>query len=278
MIKKIDVISDIGHGIHNKKWNVYDPGAVDPKSPGDPWDTKEYDLNKVYSKNFVNALKRRGVSSSEISGPLSLRDDKANASKAKAGVSHHCNSSRNISARGLYIYCFNSKASVKLASNIAEYVSEVCKTFKIPYKGIHQERFHMLVKTNAPWVLMEYGFVSNNVDEAILHNPEFQKTAAAAVAAGVCKFLGITNVTTSKPLQTVSRKKIIYSKGDRGGVVKAYQQKINKLIRAKRVRRTIIAEDGIFGRQTETAVRATQRYFGITVDGIIGPQTMKKLI
>jgi peptidoglycan hydrolase-like protein with peptidoglycan-binding domain len=39
-----------------------------------------------------------------------------------------------------------------------------------------------------------------------------------------------------------------------------------------------VAVDGIFGAQTESAVRAFQHSAGVAADGIVGPQTWAKLI
>ena len=38
-----------------------------------------------------------------------------------------------------------------------------------------------------------------------------------------------------------------------------------------------VADDGIFGEETERAVRAFQSYYGLTVDGIVGPETWRLL-
>lgn len=68
------------------------------------------------------------------------------------------------------------------------------------------------------------------------------------------------------------RKEIEYDmntlrKGDRGQQVKALQKLIGGL--------TI---DGVFGTDTETAVKAVQAQFGLTVDGIVGANTWGVLL
>jgi peptidoglycan hydrolase-like protein with peptidoglycan-binding domain len=39
-----------------------------------------------------------------------------------------------------------------------------------------------------------------------------------------------------------------------------------------------LAEDGVFGPATTAAVKAVQQLFGITRDGIVGPQTWSVLV
>ena len=59
--------------------------------------------------------------------------------------------------------------------------------------------------------------------------------------------------------------------GDRGDAVKLLQHRLN-LVGA------ILQEDGEWGPQTDTAVRNYQSKAGLTVDGIVGPLTQRKLI
>ena len=60
-------------------------------------------------------------------------------------------------------------------------------------------------------------------------------------------------------------------KGDQGDAVKLLQHRLN-LVGA------ILQEDGIWGVQTDTAVRNYQYKAGLTVDGVVGPKTQRKLI
>lgn len=60
-------------------------------------------------------------------------------------------------------------------------------------------------------------------------------------------------------------------KGDQGDAVKLLQHRLN-LVGA------ILQEDGEWGVQTDTAVRNYQYRAGLTVDGVVGPKTQRKLI
>lgn len=61
--------------------------------------------------------------------------------------------------------------------------------------------------------------------------------------------------------------------GDRGEEVKLLQ---NMLITAG-WKQVIKVADGIFGKDTDTAVKEVQRLYGLTVDGIVGPATWRIL-
>ena len=58
----------------------------------------------------------------------------------------------------------------------------------------------------------------------------------------------------------------IYRLNSRGEGVKAIQRALN------------LIPDGIFGKLTEEAVMTYQRENGLTVDGIVGPATLAKLL
>jgi zinc D-Ala-D-Ala carboxypeptidase len=63
----------------------------------------------------------------------------------------------------------------------------------------------------------------------------------------------------------------VVARGDRGGFVAAAQIELAK-------NEYQAAVDGIFGPQTEAAVRRAQCDLGLRVDGIVGPQTWRGLI
>ena len=65
--------------------------------------------------------------------------------------------------------------------------------------------------------------------------------------------------------------------GSQGPDVRIIQEAINKLADAQ-PGMWKIGEDGIFGNGTQDAVMAFQRIFGLTVDGIVGPNTWRRLM
>lgn len=57
----------------------------------------------------------------------------------------------------------------------------------------------------------------------------------------------------------------VVKRGDRGSVVKKIQQKVG------------VSADGVFGPQTERAVKSWQSDNGLTADGVVGPKTGSKM-
>jgi peptidoglycan hydrolase-like protein with peptidoglycan-binding domain len=77
--------------------------------------------------------------------------------------------------------------------------------------------------------------------------------------------------TQTKALPTLSR-------GSKGQSVHNLQDLLNQADRkASFGNPPPLAVDGDFGPQTEKAVKSYQRYYGLLVDGIVGPQTWSSL-
>jgi len=68
--------------------------------------------------------------------------------------------------------------------------------------------------------------------------------------------------------------------GSSGDAVKLIQNYLNAISEGLNLQAVIpiVTADGIFGRATEEQVRAFQRVFGLTADGIIGPSTWHSII
>ena len=82
---------------------------------------------------------------------------------------------------------------------------------------------------------------------------------------------GSTETTTTSTTKTTDTSSNLLRKGDQGDAVKLLQHRLN-LVGA------ILQEDGEWGIQTDTAVRNYQYKAGLTVDGVVGPKTQRKLI
>lgn len=125
--------------------------------------------------------------------------------------------------------------------------------------------FYVLRNTNAPAVLMEYGFMDSAADTPVILTEAYSKLVAYATMEGIAKAAGLEKrQTKSKVLPTLGR-------GAKGDFVYALQYLLKGLGYS-------LSADGDFGTQTESAVRAFQTDRGITADGIVGPDTWGKLL
>lgn len=65
----------------------------------------------------------------------------------------------------------------------------------------------------------------------------------------------------------------LLSRGDRGPAVERWQDRLNDWLQIERTEMGRLATDGSFGSKTEAATRDFQSAQGISVDGIVGPET-----
>ena len=103
----------------------------------------------------------------------------------------------------------------------------------------------------------------------IQENPQRKGWSAGKNYGG--QILDILSRILKMPDDTPKQADNLLRKGDRGDAVKLLQHRLN-LVGA------ILQEDGEWGPLTDTAVRNYQYKAGLTVDGIVGPLTQRKLI
>lgn len=183
---------DYGHGGH-------DPGAI-----GHGLKEKDIVLNigqkvtKILEEHKVKVTHSR---STDTFVDLAERGRIANRHKADIFVSLHCNSFSSLTAQGIEVYSYpNSGAGKLLAKNILD--SIVKGKLYTKNRGLKTNNFAVLRHSSMPACLVEFGFISNLEDVAILTNK--QDELALAVAKGILNNLGIVY----KPVGTVDK---IYS-------------------------------------------------------------------
>ena len=98
----------------------------------------------------------------------------------------------------------------------------------------------------------------------IVHLAQRMLLSLAAVMAAAMLCAGAALADNSGGVSAASE--VILKRGDRGTAVKKVQGALG-----------VEPVDGIFGRDTEAAVKAFQRRKGLAVDGVVGPQTRKAL-
>lgn len=96
-----------------------------------------------------------------------------------------------------------------------------------------------------------------------------RRQALGAAAAGALGVVGVVGVATAGRAEAATRPTISF--GSKGSDVTYLQQQLN------RVGYWCGAADGVFGGQTQQAVFALQKAWGLVRDGVVGPVTWTKV-
>ena len=127
---------------------------------------------------------------------LTARAEVSNAAGADCFVSLHTNAAGDggwYDARGLEIYTSSGLMSAPRNVLAGELVNAFHAAGVIlrPTPIVHRMDLTVLTKTDAPAVLIEYGFHTNREDVALLSDSAYRDTLALATAKGVCEWLGV---------------------------------------------------------------------------------------
>jgi len=167
---------DAGHG-------GTDPGAVNGC-------VYEKNLNRRMADAIISKLRGLGAEVIDIRQndeyvDLADRARKANDAAAHIFVSGHHNSAVP-EARGIetYHYPGNYYGSL-LADAIHQHVAPASG---LANRGVKQANFQVLRETSMPAVLIEFGFISNPDELAILMTDDFVQKVSQAVAEGITEF------------------------------------------------------------------------------------------
>lgn len=156
-------------------------------------------------------------------------------------------------------------------------------SFRTPQIGIRAQIQHLKAYANKevlayPCVDPRFSYVERGcipfVEQlGIQENPRKQGWSAGKNYGGqILDILSrILKMPSESSQEAATTSSTLLRKGDRGDAVKLLQHRLN-LVGA------ILQEDGEWGVQTDTAVRNYQYKAGLTVDGIVGPLTQRKLI
>lgn len=163
-----------------------DPGAVNGNTG-----LRECDVALAVGDLVGHYLKAAGVGVTNVFQCDSLEEicDQANASGADLFISIHCNSAEAASATGTETWaCAGSSAGHALAAciqnQIVDALGTVDRGVKTATPGVNG--LYVLTNTDAPAVLVELAFISNDDDEQLLE--EKQDDFARAIARGVTDY------------------------------------------------------------------------------------------
>ncbi|MFD3258926.1 N-acetylmuramoyl-L-alanine amidase [Paenibacillus lentus] len=173
------VVIDAGHG-------GTDPGAISVTKK------KEKDFNLSIAKKVENLLKKETeldyvlTRSTDVFVTLKDRAKLANNMNADLFVSLHANSG-SATASGVETY-YTRDESIPFAKTMHKYLVE---SSGLPDRKVRAKSLHVTRETTMPAVLLEFGYLSNKGDEALLFTENFQNSVAQGVVDGIKDYLGL---------------------------------------------------------------------------------------
>ena len=156
-------------------------------------------------------------------------------------------------------------ASRELAEDI--YAAIVSRSLQTDGKGVSTlDDVGVLRSVNCPSALIEAGFMTNLREARLMLDPDWRKSIGYAAAIGICDYADISYVDEGNPASYPA-----VAPGNRNSYVEIAQYYLTLC-------GFPVKADGIFGSDTESAVKAFQNMNGLEPDGIIGRQTWTKLV
>lgn len=109
----------------------------------------------------------------------------ANIARADLFISIHCDAFGDLAAHGMTVHTFttHSPTSMILAKEINSQLTSLFP--KTRHRTIKKSNFYVLGNTKMPAVLVECGFLSNDIEREFLREAENQKRLAQAIKEGI---------------------------------------------------------------------------------------------
>ena len=263
--------------------NLYTSGRSIPKSLDDS-ETKEWVLNDRVARYFAEAAGQyEDVELLRVDDPKGQREvdlyarcRKANEWGADFFLAIHHNGGINLgTGGGMEAYSYPGSTE---GAAYRDAIYDAC----IATGGLkgnranpkQAENFQVLRQTNAPAVLMEYGYMDSTTDAPVILTDAYARLVAYATMEGIAKVAGLKK-NINKEENTVNVTLNVLQKGSKGEQVKALQRMLFAMGYQLGTKNPV---DGDFGAKTDAAVRAYQADNGLTADGIVGEKTWAKLL
>ena len=178
-----------------------DPGHGPGNVNGSPDGTyKEWEFTWNTAQRVKVLLKAQGVGvvltkTADNYPSLTERATISNKAKPDCFVSIHTNAYGEggwSSASGLEIYTSAGPMTAKRNALASELVNAFhAAGVALRSEPIKHDLYTVLVKTDAPAALIEYGFHTNKTDTEYLKDSKYRDKLAEATAKGICEFLGV---------------------------------------------------------------------------------------
>lgn len=253
------------------------PGKRTPVVPGLERQIYENEFNRAAKNKFIESLLRNSFSVYDVKPEIndisiSERVRRINRQNLTALVTFAYNafgdgnSFNSASGFETYYSTQNPKTSQSqtLATDIYNNLSSGTPQIGRGVKVLNDAG--VLSKVNCVSALIEAGFMTNLREAGLMLNPLFQTEVGEESCTGLCQFLNTSYIDRNN----LSNYKTIRN-GSKGNFVYLLQFLLNQ-------QEENLVVDGVFGNNTENAVKAFQKENSLTVDGIIGPNTWKTLL
>lgn len=160
-------------------------------------ESKEKDNTLSQSLILKNYLEKQGFKvyltrSKDEFIDLNTRKNIADDYKSDLLISIHNNFFTDSKANG--IECWNYPNSIN-GRKASQYIQEeLIKETRLLNRGNKETKFTVLTG-EAVAVLLELGFISNNIESKLLSNKDYQNIVAAAITKGVCKYFNVPYIS-----------------------------------------------------------------------------------
>ncbi|OES45215.1 N-acetylmuramoyl-L-alanine amidase family protein [Domibacillus iocasae] len=190
------LLNDVGHGR-----NTYPPSKGVPGLPEHTFNAAVGQEVKRLLAGKVSTYEAQPFGGLDVSLNERTRQYNAQYDKDKTaiGISHHANANAKKDVRGFGIFYWHTSKTGKALAELllSEYKKEfpdlpVWGTGLFPSVPKTWTNLHMCRETDAPFLLVEWGFMTNTEDLALLKSDSYRQRCALVTARTVCKHYGIT--------------------------------------------------------------------------------------
>lgn len=249
-------------------------GKRTPVVPGLNRQIYENEFNRAAKNKFIEACLRQGFSVYDVKPELndisiSTRVTRINRQNLTLLVTFAYNAFGTTfnSASGLEVFYSPSNPKASESKRLAEDLyAELVQGTSQNGRGVKTLDVGVLSNVNCVSSLIEAGFMTNLREAQLMINPLFQTEVGEEACHGVCNYLGVSYL----PRDNLSNYPLL-RRGNSNNFVFLLQFILNQF-------GYNLSVDGIFGANTEKAVRDFQQKNGLSVDGLVGQNTWKTLL